>query len=513
MSARRVIVVGSGAAGLVAAIAASDAGARVTVLERSEFVGGTTAVSGGGVWMPAPEERDAALGYCRRMGADERIETFLDRGPGIIKWLQEVTPLRLRPMSWPDYHPEMEGAAQSGRMFEPALYRRTSTNPPVRPAPVLGLPITLEEATVDWRPSYTPAAFDARAVRQRVTDGLVATGQALVAALLDACLERGVEFVMSARARSLTERDGRIGGVDKRSADAVVLATGGFEWNEALRDRFLGGPLQHPASPPTNEGDGLVMAMEVGADLGNMTQAWWYPAGIVPGEEYEGHQLARFVATERTAPHTIIVNRFGQRFVNEAANYNDMQKAFLHFDANEYANRNLPCWVVFDSQYRERYPVLTIRPGAPDPAWLHTAPTLEDLAAGVGIDPDGLRSTVDRWNLNVAAGHDPDFGRGASAYDRFHGDPGAPNPTLGSVQRAPFYALDVHAGTVGTKGGPRTDTRGAILHVRGHALPGLFGAGNVIASPAGPAYFGGGTSIALAIVFGYLSGTAAAAEA
>ena len=131
--------------------------------------------------------------------------------------------------------------------------------------------------------------------------------------------------------------------------------------------RFLPGPLTHPHSPPANEGDGLLMAMDVGADLANMTEAWWYPASSVPGEEYEGRPLARFVGVERTAPHSIMVDRFGQRFVNEAANYNDMLKAFFSFDANQYAPRHLPCWVVLDSQYRSRYPVATVRPGDPDP--------------------------------------------------------------------------------------------------------------------------------------------------
>ncbi len=249
--------------------------------------------------------------------------------------------------------------------------------------------------------------------------------------------------MLETRACELTMRDGRVAGLvvdgdgrrSELAAAAVVLASGGYEWNADLRARFLPGPLTHPHTPPANEGDGLLMAMEVGADLANMNEAWWYPAASVPGEQYEGRPLARFVGVERTAPHSIIVDRFGPRFVNEAANYNDMQKAFFSFDANEYAPRHLPCWVVFDRQYRSRYPVVTVRPGDPDPDWLPVRDTLEGLATAVGIDPVGLAATVERWNRFVADGRDRDFGRGQSAYDRFHGDPSAPHPNLGTIEQ------------------------------------------------------------------------------
>ncbi len=313
-------------------------------------------------------------------------------------------------------------------------------------------------------------------------------------------------------------RNGAVGGlvVERNAqrfdiaANAVVLASGGYEWNSELCARFLPGPLTHPTSPPGNEGDGLLMAMEVGADLANMNEAWWYPAAAIPGETYDGQQLARFIAVERTAPHSIIVNRFGHRFVNEAANYNDMQKAFFAFDANEGAPRNLPSWVIFDHQFRSKYSVVTARPGTPDPAWLAVNDTLDGLATAVGIDPAGLGETVQRWNGMVAAGRDRDFGRGDSFYDRFHGDPTTTHPNLGTIERGPFYALPVHLGTVGTSGGPRIDSDGRVQHVRDRPIPGLYGAGNAIASPAGPAYYGGGTTIGMALVWGHIAGAHAA---
>jgi 3-oxosteroid 1-dehydrogenase len=536
-----VVVVGSGAAALSAALAARSGGARVTVVESTGSIGGTTAVSGGGVWMPcnrhmaeagSEDSRSGALAYMGRLTAgrtpDGLLAHYVDRGPHILAHLERSTPLELHAMTWPDYHPEMEGAKASGRMLEPALYdtrRLGDWGGRLRRPPVLALPIRLEEATVEWRPSYTPEKFDAALVQARVADGQVACGQALVGALLEACLTAGIEPRLETRAVEIAMDRGpagdRVAGLvveeggrrTRVPATAVVLASGGYEWNADLRQRFLPGPLTHPHSPPSNQGDGLTMAMAVGADLANMTETWWYPASSLPGEEYDGRPLARFVGVERTAPHSIMVNRFGQRFVNEAGNYNDLGKAFLSFDVNEYAPRNLPCWVVFDRQYRTRYPVATCRPGDADPEWLLVHDTLDGLARRAGIDPVGLGETVERWNRFVGLGVDRDFGRGSSAYDRFHGDPGAPHPNLGTVEAGPFYALPVHVGSVGTKGGPRVDADGRVFHVEDRPIPGLYGAGNVIASPAGPAYYGGGTSIGMALVWGHGAGAHAAAYA
>ena len=529
-----VVVVGTGSAAMVAAITAHDQGARVAMVEGTSSIGGTTAVSGGGIWMPqnhrmgtlgAVDSRDEALEYMTRMSAGRTpaalLERYVDDGPGIVADLEKRTSLRLQAMSWPDYHPEMDGAKATGRMLEPELFdtgRLGRWAQHLRRPPVLGLPLTLQEATVEWRPTYHPERFDAAEVERRVADHRVACGQALIGALLEGCLARGIEPTLETRACEIAMSGDKVVGLvaehaGRRSeiaAGAVVLATGGYEWNADLRTRFLPGPLTHPHSPPSNQGDGLLMAMGIGADLANMNETWWYPASQIPGEVYDGRPLSRFVGVERTAPHTIMVDRFGQRFVNEAANYNDMVKAFFSFDANQYSPRHLPCWVIFDNQYRSRYPVSTTRPADPDPDWLLVDGSVEGLADKVGIDPVGLVATVERWNRFVRDGLDSDFGRGTSAYDRFHGDPSAAHPNLGSIERGPYYALPVYVGSVGTKGGPRVDTHGRILHVHDRPIPGLYGAGNVIASPAGPAYFGGGTSIGMAVVWGALAGSHAA---
>jgi succinate dehydrogenase/fumarate reductase flavoprotein subunit len=352
---------------------------------------------------------------------------------------------------------------------------------------------------------------------ERMEQGLVGYGSALIGRLLKACLSRRITLLLETRARELAVEHGRVVGLraEQNSKDyfakaegGVVLASGGFEWSDQLQAQFLPGPVARPNSPPFNEGDALIMAGAVGAALGNMSEAWGSPAAAIPGEEYEGRQLSRLVVPERVCPHTILVNRRGARFVNEGASYNELGKVFNDFDpsANEY--RNQPCWAVFDRQYRQRYPVLTALPGDPDPEWLARGETLEGLAATVGIDPDGLLATTDRWNAFVLTGKDPEFERHRSPVD-FN----ARHPSMGSIEQAPFYALPVYQGILGTKGGPRTNTRGQVLDVRGEVIPGLYAAGNAMAGVSGPGYGGGGGSIGLAMTWGYICGIEAARAA
>jgi hypothetical protein len=234
---------------------------------------------------------------------------------------------------------------------------------------------------------------------------------------------------------------------------------------------------------------------------------------MVPGEEHDGHPVSRWIVGERALPHSIVVNRAGKRFVNEGVNYNDMSKALHHFDPGGYAFRNLPCWAIMDGQYRAKYPVLTVMPDDPDPEWLSKDETLAALATKLGIDAKGLEATVERWNMLVREGKDRDFGRGESAYERWLGDRDAPHPNLGTIEQAPFYALPIGAHSSGTKGGPRTNTRGQVLDVRGKVIAGLYAAGNAMAGVSGPGYFGGGGTIGLAMTWGYLCGINAAREA
>ncbi len=522
-----VVVVGSGAAGLTAAIVAHDRGARVVVVEAADKIGGTSALSGGGVWIPLnhhmaevgeEDSRDEALEYCTRLTAGraprELVEKFVDTGHKVIRYLEEKTPLKFRASSMPDYHAEMPGG-KAGRTLDPGFFPLPQLGdwaPKIPPSPMMVVPLTIDEAMLGMA---RPASFPLQAIEERMSQGLVGSGNALIAGLLKACLDRGIEFMLETRAVRLLQQNGRVVGVEavRREEERIVLqatkgtilACGGFEWNQELWHRFIPGPVHLHCSTPFNRGDGLLMTLEIGADLGNMPEAWLYPGASVPGEEYEGRPVSRWVIGERSLPHSIMVNRHGLRFVNEAVNYNDMSKALYAFDPTEYTFRNIPCWVIMDSQFRAKYPILTVMPTDPDPEWLPKAETLEDLAAKLGIDCERLQDTVDRWNEFAKAGVDREFQRGNAPYERWLGDPSHYHPNIGTIERPPFYALTIHVASAGTKGGPRTNVYGQVLNVRGQPIEGLYAAGNVMASVAGPGYYGGGGTIGLAVTWGYLS--------
>jgi succinate dehydrogenase/fumarate reductase flavoprotein subunit len=535
-----VLIIGTGGAGLAAALAAHHRGARVTVVEKAAKAGGTTAVSGGVLWVPnnhhmkevgIADSREEALRYTRRLAdgrSDEAlIEAFLDHAPAMLSFIEETTPLKFAALAkYPDYHPEFDGGKPGGRSLDPGLFDTNQLGPwkeRLRRSPVFGMTaMSVAEAT-EWGVFSRPRALPWKLLGKRFSDGLVCYGGALVGGLLKGLLDRGVEPELEVAARELVVDGGRVvglkaqrGGVERTYAakKAVILASGGFEWNRQLTAQFLGGPLTHPNSPPGNEGDGLRMAMALGADLGNMSEAWWCPSLVIPGEEYDGKPLNRGDFATRSLPHSIIVNRRGRRFVNEAQNYNDMMKPFFSFDPVAYDRPNLPAWLILDQQYFDKYALMTYLPGMALPDWLPRADSLGALAAHVGIDGAGLADTVARFNAFAAAGKDADFDRGDSLYDKFYGDPEhRPNPNLGTIEKPPFYALEVHPGAIGTKGGARVNARAQVLHVGGAPIPGLYAAGNVIAGITGAGYPGAGSTIGAAMTFGYIAGSEAVKNA
>ena len=260
-----------------------------------------------------------------------------------------------------------------------------------------------------------------------------------------------------------------------RARRGVILATGGFEWDASLVGAFLRGPMHGAVSPPNNTGDGLRMAMAHGADLANMGEAWWVPIVQIPGDTIDGQaaQPKRATRAHPAAEHHRQPG--GRRFVNEAGEYNSMAGAFHYLDPRGgYVND--PAWIVFDSLHLKRYGFLGVAPDDPVPDWFCQSADLAELGAKTGIDADGLARTLESWNRNVANETDPDFGRGSSAYDGYWGDERATTPagkTLGPIDTAPYYAVPVSVGAMGTKGGPRTDRDGRVLHVRGTAITGL----------------------------------------
>lgn len=532
-----VVVVGSGAAGLAAALTAAVEGQRVVLLEKARLFGGTTAVSGGLVWVPnnhhMPEvgiddSNDEAVGYMRLQsdarGATHLVEHYVEHAPAMIRYLEQHAGFEFSPVPhYPDYHPELKGGKTGGRPIEGPLFDTKSLGewaPTLRKSPIFGAtPMRVREAT-EWGAFSNPLGLPYKKLLQRAKDGYVCRGSALCGHLLRACLKRDVMPKLNTAVQRLVVQSGRVVGVvaetasgslEVRATRGVILGCGGFEWNNELVKSFLGGALTHPNSPPQNDGDGLRMVMRVGAKLSNMTEAWWAPTVLIPGERYDGAPLYRADFAMRTMPHSIIVNQAGRRFVNEALNYNDLMKPFFEMNPNTMQRKNLPAWLILDQQFLDKYLCLTSIPGKPPPEFIQRDDSLADLAKGLGIDAWGLTETVERFNEYAASGVDADFQRGDSEYDRFYGDPKhGPNPCLGVLEQGPFYALEVLPGSLGTKGGPLTDEHGRVLNVDSEPIAGLYAAGNVAASPAGAGYPGPGITIGAALLYGHLAARHAA---
>jgi succinate dehydrogenase/fumarate reductase flavoprotein subunit len=525
-----LVVVGSGAAGLTAALTAASRRLRVTVLEKAPVFGGTTVVSGGSIWAPCnsflPDDRpEDALTYLRRL-ALSRVDDRL-----LVRFVESVNPMLglvlgqtgiefTSNAEHPDYQPNLPGARPGGRTLQCGLYDSTrlgDLRPLLRP-PHSTVPVTKLELD-EWGMD-TLDRWDWALIAERTARGVVGMGAALVGELLEGCVRLGAVVRVNARAQELVrDASGRITGVVAivdghrirfEASRGVVLASGGFEWDATLVDRFLGVPMAAPASPPANEGDGLRMAMAVGAALGNMSEAWWGPMVDVIGDRYDGKPLHRPTSGLRALPGGIIVNRRGRRFVDEAMNYNDFGKALAVFDPTAYDYANLPCWLIFDQRFRDSYSVATVTPDAPTPSWMLTAATITDLAAVAGIDGAGLAAQVAEYNFAAGKGTDPAFHRGETVYDRYRGDARVtPHRNLRPLEDGPYYAVPLHLGCLGTKGGPVTNVDGAVLDVNGEPIGGLYACGNVAASVFGPGYPGAGATLGAGMTFGYLSGLAA----
>jgi 3-oxosteroid 1-dehydrogenase len=358
-------------------------------------------------------------------------------------------------------------------------------------------------------------------IADRMQRDLVGTGVALMAGLIKAAKDRGIPMRCNVRARRLLIEDGVVIGLEAEengrtiricARRGVVIASGGFEWNPDLVKNFIYGPELAPISPPFNEGDGLKMAMDVGAELSNMSEAVYHASMRIPNEEYDGRQLNRLTSAERHNPGSILVNAAGRRFVNEGLCYHDVCLAMRVLDPVAFTYQNQPSWIIVHHAFLEKYPILTRYPGDPIPRWLTQAPTLRELAAKIGVNPEGLEATVTRFNQNARNGVDPDFHRGESAYDRYYGDrtkEGA-YQTLGALDQAPFYAIEMRVGAIGTRGGPTVDDKAQVLSIQGGIIPGLYAAGNAMAAITGMSYPGAGATIGPALTFGYIAGKSAA---
>jgi succinate dehydrogenase/fumarate reductase flavoprotein subunit len=529
-----VVVLGSGGAALVAAIAARDFGAdEVLIVEKSGMVGGTTAMSGGMLWIPmnhhsveagVEDSWDEVVAYLDTIAPwplePDAVTGFLESGPQMVRHLADRTPVRLRTfVDFPDYQPTVIGAKEhGGRSLDNDVYPfeelgswATRVNPPKTGVPKL-------KSRIEDR--HGGVSDDELADRQR--RDCRGQGQALVGSLLKGVLDRNIPIHFETRARTLCTEGKRVVGVVAeqqrgnlriRARKGVIIATGGFEWNQQLVDTFLRGPMTGPISVPECEGDGLVMAMEVGASLGNMSNAWWMTSSK---ESKAGHRDTRpnYLAcqAERTCPGSIMVNRAGRRFVNEAVNYNALGYALHNFDPNTHEFSNLPYWMIFDSRYLGKYRMFTSPPGGPAPSWAKRADSLEELAALIGVDGSNLVDTVQRFNANAREGRDPDFDRGATTYDNFAGDPTLPAPysTLGPLDQEPFYAIEMEAGVNGTCGGPRANGDAQVLDWADRPIEGLYVCSNTMSSVTAGVYGGAGGTLGPGLTFGFIAGRHAA---
>ncbi|MEU1477899.1 3-oxosteroid 1-dehydrogenase [Streptomyces sp. NPDC005760] len=531
-----VVVIGSGAAGMTAALTAAKQGLSTVVLEKAPTFGGSAARSGAGIWIPnnpvilaagVPDTPAKAAAYLAAVvGPDvpaARQRAFLAHGPAMISFVMANSPLRFRWMEgYSDYYPELPGGLPNGRSIEPDQFdgkllgaELAHLNPPY-----LDVPAGLVVFSADYKwlalsaVSVKGAAVAAEALARGTKAALLGQtpltmGQSLAAALRKGLLDANVPVRLNTPLTELHVENGTVAGAVTpaglfRARRGVIVGSGGFEHNAAMRAQYQRQPIgtQWTVGAKENTGDGIRAGQRLGADVALMDDAWWGPAIPLPDEPY-------FCLAERTLPGGLVVNAAGRRFVNEAAPYSDVVHTM--YDRNP-TDPDIPCWLIVDQNYRNRYLFRDIAPTfvLPDDWYgsgaAHKEWTLDALAASIGVPAAALRATVDRFNSLALKGDDPDFGRGDSAYDHYYTDPSVlPNSCLAPLWLPPYYAFRLVPGDLGTKGGLVTDARARVLRPDGSVVPGLYAAGNASAAVMGHSYAGAGSTIGPAMTFGYIA--------
>ncbi|RJF93152.1 FAD-dependent oxidoreductase [Sphingomonas cavernae] len=545
-----VLVVGSGAGALTAAFTAADAGANVLVVEKAAKFGGTSATSGGGIWIPNSADARAqghaddpqeALDYIKALIGDDvpevKLEAYVDNAHRMLSYMEERSELRYTAYAYADYHMDVAGARNGWRTHDPIPLMADSLGEDfwrMEPPHTLTLTFgrftwTMEEAKLllTMSPGAKPLLFKLmlkymcdlpwrfKTKRSRRLTG----GNALVGRLKLSLDKKGVPIWLDAPMTSLLNGKGGVTGatverngkrIEIHARKGVILASGGFDHDAALRTKYSPKPASADwsAGVPSNTGDGLKAGMAAGAATGLMDSAWWGPGFMLEGED-----RARIMFVERALPSSIIVNQAGKRYMNEAASYH-VAGGEMHRCNNAEAP-TVPSWFVFDARYRSKYmlgPMMAGKPSAdsriPEPMRkiLKKADTIEGLAAQMGVEPNAFAATVARFNEAAIRGEDPDFGRGQSAYDRHYGDASVtPNPTLAPIERGPFYAIAIYPCDLGTNGGLQTDEKARVLAEDGKPIAGLYAVGNVSAAAMGRTYPGAGATLGPAMTFGWIA--------
>ncbi|TCJ37007.1 FAD-dependent oxidoreductase [Parafrankia sp. BMG5.11] len=544
-----VLVVGSGAGGMMSALVAADNHAEVLVIEKDQRWGGTSATSGGGIWIPGShiaaaagfeDNLDDAFTYIRGLSADNvpdaNIRAYIDNAAPMLRWLTEHTPVRYVSLPYPDYHAENEGGSPTGyrthlplqldgRFLGDDLKTQRFPSPAASLFGYLnwtfeetyqllyrgkgwltGLVRNMARYWLDW-----PFRFTSRKDRR------LTLGNALTGALRVALNERKVPVWLESPLAELIEKDGTIVGaiVSRRGRQVrigvrkgVVLAAGGFDKNQAMRDANMDlyTVARYSGGVTSNTGDSIRAGEAIGAQTMNLQSAWAAPVFYVPGED-----RGRLSTIERALPGCIMVSQKGERFLNEAASYHITGQIMARRQRDE--GDASPSWMVFDHRYRHLYPMGPLLPLVPD--WLQSGAvksilkkgaTIEELADDMGVDKAALAGTVARFNEHAARGEDPEYHRGEAAYDKMYGDPrNVPNPCLRPLTEAPFYAMPIYPGDIGTNGGLLTDERARVIGTNGKPIRGLYAAGNNAASSMGESYPGAGVTLGPALTFGYIA--------
>ncbi|HEX7852391.1 MAG TPA: FAD-dependent oxidoreductase [Sphingobium sp.] len=549
-----VVIVGSGAAGAMAALRSADHGLRVLIVEKAHKFGGTSATSGGVMWIPnhglnaEGDSREQVLDYLGAVTSGpinaERLHAYVDEAPKMVHYLKD-SGVPVMAAAWPDYFPDKPGARADRSVICPTFDGRELGDDRYylmreqynrfklfhRYTMDLTETFSLMMQQKGWR--TTVAKMISRYWLDRSTrkvsgrDRRFTQGAALMGSVYKQVFARGVELRLETKLEELAvDASGAVTGIrvsengrqyDIHARHGVILAAGGFEWNQELRDRFFPVPgfTRHSSSPEDgNRGEALIAAEKIGASTEHTEEGWWIPTMTLPMPEASNFHEIHQAAFDVGRPWSVCVNRNGVRFVDEATGYDSFGQAMVRDHLATGAN--MPCWLIFDAKFRRKFSAGGLMPTVhtPDrkiPAdwWDHyvwRADSIEALAAKIKVPVAALRQTVANMNGYAKTGVDPEFGRGGNIYDQFFGDPTVgPNPNLGPIDTAPYYAVPINNGDLGTKGGIRADARARVLDGEGKAIPGLYAAGNCSGNPFGNCYPGAGGTIGPAMTFGYVA--------
>jgi len=538
-----LVVVGSGVGGLTAAIQAKLEGLRPLLLEKTPLIGGSSALSGGVLWLPnnplmarqgISDSRDAGLRYLENFvgpgnlySTPSRREAFLDNIAPMVASMEAQGMQYRRCHGYSDYYDMLPGGHAAGRALEAELFdasRLGEWKAKFR-GPSVSLPIRTSEGarlmrfgvSVDGKTMGVKLA--ARMLKAKLTGATVfGSGGALQGRMLEIALKLGVDIWTEAGLVDLDVRNGRVEGVHLthegrpttvRAARGVLISAGGFARNLEMRQTYQQAPVSDDwtYANPGDTGEAIEAMMRAGAGTALMDEAWWTTSWIREGAD------SWQIIPELAKPHGILVDHAGQRMVNEANSYMEVGRACY---ARNAVAKAIPAWVIMDIRHRRRYFFGFQPPGGIPKAWVRNGwikqdSTLEGLARQCGIDPAGLAATVERWNGFCDTGVDEDYGRGKSAYNRYYADPtNNPNPAMGPIGEPPFWAVPLWPGDVGTCGGATINHNAQVMRPDGSVIEGLYAAGNCTAPLAGPYYVGAGLSIGASAVFSFIAAKHAA---